>query len=271
MDKERILEWMSWTENYRICGYKNRDGVQRLTLMPLSGSKEVCYRTYRPDYPNFSYFLTKNPWWKRLLLCGKYAGTYQKTITIGPHRIIVREAVDDKAFWQADAEKNPVLAQLVAEGEKRLVVFRQALKAYFADMALKTKNDMYPFQNFLYKELCQRHPEKKIGLEYVRLLLCRCFQEDNKPQNIFECLKNPLEYLYLALCKGFPYESIITGYVNCVYAALCNCFYGDVKALGLLLESSETMIMKSGGGVDDCRQFMRFPKLLDLLVEYLEC
>lgn len=271
MDKEKILEWMSRTEFYRIRGYENNDGIQTLVLVSPKEPGGILRRTYRSGYFDFSPYLKKNPLWKRLFWGEKYANLYKKTTTVDAYRIVIREAIGDNVFWQADVENNPVLVQLVAESGKRIVVFRQALKAYFAEMALKTKNNMYPFLSYLYEELCLRHPEKQTGLEYVRLLLCRCSQETDRQKDSLETLKNPLEYLDKALCKGFPYESIIYGYVESVYARICQTFYGDVSALASLVDCSESMVIQLNGGVDDCMVYMRLPKLLNAVVDYLEC
>lgn len=271
MDKEKILTWITKTESYRIRDYENKNGMQRLALVSLEKPDEFCNRTYRSDYPDFSHCLTKNPWWKRFLFREKYAGIYKKTITIDPRRLVVREAVDDKVFWQADTEKNQVLAQIIAGNVKRLAVFRQELKAYFADLALHTENNMFPFQCFFYEELCQKHPEKTVGLEYIRLLFCKCNQEKRKQTGLPAKLMNPLEYLDEALYRGFPYNSIIFGYVQSVYANFYKSFYGDVEFLCDIFDCSESLVLHMDGHVDDCRMYLRFPKMLDLLVEYLEC
>lgn len=271
MDKEKILKWMSRTETCCIRDYENKNGVQSLALVLPSKPDELYYRTFRPDYPDFSHCLKKNPWWKRLLFQGKYAGKYLKTTTTGPHRLVVKEAVDDKVFWQADVEKNPVLAQIISENEKRLAAFRQKLKPYFTNMASNTEKDMFPFQQMLYNELCLRHPEKKTGLEYIRILLCRCSREQNRHPGPLLKVKNPLEYMDEALCKGFPYESIVCGFIENVYANLCKSFYGDVEMLSDIFDSSESLVLYMDGYIDDCRIYLRFPKMLDLLTEYLEC
>lgn len=271
MDKEKILKWMSQTESFRIRGYENNDGVQTLVLVSPKEPGGILRRTYRLGYLDFSSYLKKNPLWKRILGRGKYVNQYEKTTTLASYRIVVREAIGDNVFWKADVANNSVLAQLVAENEKRIVVFRQALKACFAEMALKTGNNMYPFLSYLYEELCLRYPEKQTGLEYVRLLLCRCSQETDRQKDSLERLKNPLEYLDKALCKGFPYESIIYAYVQSVYIRLCQTFYGDVSALANLVDCSESMVMQLNGGLDDCMAYMRLPNLLNTIVDYLEC
>lgn len=271
MDKEKILQWMSRTEVYRIRDYENNGEFHSLVLASPQEPDGISRRTYRLGCFDFSSYLKKNPLWKRLFGGEKYAVSYKKTTTVDSYKIVLQEAIGDHVFLQADVENNPVLVQLVAVSQKRIVAFRQALKAYFAETALITKKSMYPFLSLFYEGLCQRYPEKQTGLEYIRLLLCKCSQETHWRRDSADCLKNPLEYWDAASDKGFPDEGIVYGYIDSVYTWLCRIFYGDVSALSCLLDCPESMILQLDGGVDDCMGYMRFPKLLNTVVDYLEC